>query len=105
MGSGITSVLAYCGLFVAARLRRNMSRVILATSVLYAWDMLLYATMPLIGLRHWIILGGASPEPLEGARMMGFADWAFWLFWTTSFLSFHWLLARAYFRRPETQAT
>ena len=104
MGSGMTSVLAYCGLFVAARLRRNLSRVILAASVLYAWDMLLYATMPLIGLRHWIVVGGSFAEPFEGARLMGLADWVFWLLWTTDFLLFHWLLARVYCRGGDSEA-
>jgi hypothetical protein len=34
-------------------------------------DLPFYVIWPQLGLRHWVILGGDSPEPLIGARLVG----------------------------------
>jgi hypothetical protein len=40
-------------------------------------DLPLYTFLPLLGLRHWILLGNNQPEPLIGAREMGIPDLLF----------------------------
>lgn len=42
-------------------------------------DLPLYVILPQIGLHHWVFLGGCTPEPLIGARMMGIPDPAFYI--------------------------
>lgn len=41
-------------------------------------DLPFYTVFPQIGLRHWVFLGGQEPEPLNGARMIGVPDLAFY---------------------------
>lgn len=42
-------------------------------------DLPFYVFLPQIGLQHLVILGGHSPEPLIGAKMMGIPDLAFYM--------------------------
>lgn len=42
-------------------------------------DLPFYIIFPQVGLRHWVFLGGSEPEPLNGARMIGIPDSAFYL--------------------------
>jgi hypothetical protein len=42
-------------------------------------DLPFYVFLPQIGLQHWVFLGGQTPEPLRGARMMGIPDPAFYI--------------------------
>lgn len=42
-------------------------------------DLPLYVVFPQLGLSHWIFLGGTEPEPLNGARILGIPDPAFYL--------------------------
>lgn len=42
-------------------------------------DLPFYVLFPQIGFQHWIFLGGSSPEPLLGVRMMGIPDLAFYI--------------------------
>jgi hypothetical protein len=37
-------------------------------------DLPFYVIWPQLGLQHWVILGGDSPEPLIGARLVGIPD-------------------------------
>ena len=37
-------------------------------------DLPLYLLLPQLGLRHWIFIGGCTPEPLIGARKIGIPD-------------------------------
>ena len=37
-------------------------------------DLPFYIIFPLLGLRHWILLGETQPEPLIGARKLGIPD-------------------------------
>jgi hypothetical protein len=42
-------------------------------------DLPFYVLFPQIGLRHWIFLGGDTPEPLLGARNIGIPDPVFYI--------------------------
>ncbi len=42
-------------------------------------DLPFYVFFPQIGLKHWIVVGGSSAEPLLGARLMGLPDPFFYL--------------------------
>jgi len=42
-------------------------------------DLPFYVLFPQIGLRHWIFLGGNTPEPLLGARNIGIPDPVFYV--------------------------
>ena len=42
-------------------------------------DLPLYVLFPQLGLRHWIFIGGCTPEPLIGARGMGMPDPVFYI--------------------------
>ena len=42
-------------------------------------DLPLYVLFPQLGLRHWIFMGGCTPEPLIGARKMGIPDPVFYI--------------------------
>jgi len=42
-------------------------------------DLPFYVVFPQIGLRHWIFLGGGTPEPLLGARNIGIPDPVFYV--------------------------
>lgn len=41
-------------------------------------DLPFYVLFPQMGLRHWIFIGGVTPEPLIGARKMGIPDHMFY---------------------------
>jgi len=41
-------------------------------------DLPFYVVFPQLGLSHWVFLGGSEPEPLNGARMIGVPDLAFY---------------------------
>lgn len=43
------------------------------------FDLSFYVLFPQIGLRHWIFLGGDTPEPLLGARNIGIPDLVFYI--------------------------
>jgi hypothetical protein len=79
-GSGSNLVAA--GLALAAlwafRPRGWLFYLLAAESLLFL-DILLYTFLPLVGLRHFFIVGGASPEPLLSALMLGIPAWAFML--------------------------
>jgi hypothetical protein len=42
-------------------------------------DLPFYVIFPQMGLRHWIIIGGETPEPLIGAQKMGFPEPIFYI--------------------------
>jgi len=42
-------------------------------------DLPFYVLFPQVGLRHWILLGGGTPEPLLGARNIGIPDSVFYV--------------------------
>jgi hypothetical protein len=52
-------------------------RFLLVAEALMFVDLPLYTFLPLLGLRHFFFVGGASPEPLEGAIQLGLPAWLF----------------------------
>ncbi len=58
-------------------------------------DLPFYVFFPQIGLRHWIFLGGNSPEPLIGAREIGVADPIFYIMVTLTTLGLLYLYLKS----------
>ncbi|MFA6187091.1 MAG: hypothetical protein WC770_07775 [Phycisphaerae bacterium] len=72
MGSGTTAVSAYLiiGLTAVAKFKK-FTIFFIIVSMIFAWDIILYSTLPLIGLRHGFFLGGEIAEPLLAAQKLG----------------------------------
>lgn len=80
MGSGSNLAAAALALLALRALRPTGWRFLLLTAEsLMFLDILLYTFLPLIGLRHFFLIGGSHPEPLESALMLGIPAWAFML--------------------------
>ena len=100
MGTGTTVLLACALVAIAMRCSFSswLSRVLLPVSLVCAWDMFLYATLPLLGLRRFLVLGGRHAEPVCGAEMMGIPRWLFLSALVLGFIVFHslwyWVLQR-----------
>ena len=78
MGSGsnlLIAALALAFLWIF-RPSRGLAYFLVAESLMFL-DLPLYTFLPLLGLRHFVIYGGASPEPLEGALQIGIPQWLF----------------------------
>lgn len=78
MGSGsnlLIAALALVALWVFQP-RRCLRFFLVAEAMMFV-DLLLYTFLPLVGLRHFFIIGGISPEPLEGAIQLGLPSWLF----------------------------
>ncbi len=65
--------------------RKRISLIILGFFGLL--DLPFYVLFPQIGLPHWILLGGKSPEPLIGAREIGIAEPTFYIMTTLTTLA------------------
>ena len=74
MGSGTPALLALFALLSLYILRPSgRMEKLLMLQALFFGDMLLYVILPeWFGLRHFFFVGGATPEPLDGAVLMGF---------------------------------
>ena len=83
MTTNIVSWLLVIVLLVKPRFKMRLGLRILGFFGLL--DLPLYVVLPQIGLQHWVFVGGNSPEPLRGARMMNIPDGVFYLivFFTT----------------------
>jgi len=79
-GSVTTNIVAWLlGLFLLRVHTGNRKQAILKTLGFFGiLDLPLYVLLPQIGLQHWILLGGNTPEPLLGARQVGIPDPAFY---------------------------
>ncbi len=73
MGSGANVLLAALAQILLGCLhpRRGWARRLLLGASWLFLDLTLYTFLPLLGLRHFLFLGGAAPEPLEGAAQAG----------------------------------
>ncbi len=73
MGSGTTALLATLALLLLLIFRPGgWLRAFLLIQAICFLDLLFYTILPeWFGWRHFIFLGGDSPEPLEGAVQMG----------------------------------
>ena len=91
MGTGTTTVVAYA--LALVMLICHPPLWLRLSGLCIAWvcacDMLLYATLPLLGLRRFIVAGGRHAEPVCGAEMMGIPAWLFLVGLGVSFFIFH----------------
>jgi len=94
MGTGSTAILGYMLVLVMLRTRSPqwLRLGVLSVAFVCAWDMFLYATLPLFGLRRFLLFGGRHAEPVSGAQMIGIPTWLFLCGLAVSFIAFHVLL-------------
>jgi hypothetical protein len=104
MGTGTTTLLAYLLLALLWRLRpsRYVRAALALIALLMVWDMVLYAVLPLFGLRRFIFFGGDHAEPVQGMELMGVSKAWFLAALGVSFLLFHGSLARILRRPPDS---
>jgi hypothetical protein len=97
MGTGATTIVAYALALVVLNSHPSLWLRLsgLAIAWVCAWDMFLYATLPLLGLRRGLVAGGRHAEPVDGAQLMGVPAWLFLIGLTVSFVAFHALVYRA----------
>lgn len=107
MGCGTTAIVAYVllggGAFSIGTGRPITAVFPLTAAVVFAWDILMYAAMPQLGLRHAVFVGGSDPEPLLGARQMGMPlplAWALLAFHAVAFHALLWWCLRKWRRKP-----
>ena len=80
MGSGSTLLVGICALSTLWVFHPlGWLRYVFRVSSLMFIDVLFYTFLPTVGLRHWIFFGGHTPEPLEGALILGVPRWIFML--------------------------
>ena len=86
MGAGSTALVAYVAAALAwwQRPRGPWLFFTLVVLAVFGGDLLAYGTLPRLGLRHALFIGGESPEPRDGALALGIPGWAF-----DSFLAVH----------------
>jgi hypothetical protein len=79
MGSGTNLLLAALALGSLWLFRpRGWLRLLLIAQALMFADLLLYCTLPeFLGLPHYLVFGGSSTEPVDGAASLGCPRWAF----------------------------
>lgn len=109
MGAGATfafSVVGLFGLYILAPRKRLLQFVWVALAIWYL-DIVTYTFLPSIGLRHWIIIGGSNPEPLNGAERMGISSGLFMAYvavvgilWTAAIIAWISPTRRSQFRKP-----
>jgi hypothetical protein len=94
MGTASTMALGYGLVFVVLLVRPAwwLRLTLLSVACVCAWDMFLYATLPLVGLRRGLFVGGRHAEPVFGAEMMGIPKWVFLFCLMIGFIVFHTLL-------------
>lgn len=94
MGTGATTLTAYLLLILLWRMHLpTWGRLSLAViAVLLAWDMFLYSTLPLVGIRRFLLFGGQHAEPVHAMELMGVTKTLFLVGLALSFATFHGLL-------------
>jgi hypothetical protein len=81
MGSGTNAILALLALITLLVFHpKSWLRYPLLAEVLMFLDLTLYSTLPLLGLRYFVLWGGDKAEPLLGAEHMGVPEWFFLTF-------------------------
>src|SRR5262245_53216096 len=66
VGSGGTAILGYIAIAVLLAKKPNglAQFAWLTAALLCVWDIIAYSVFPELGLRHWILIGQRTPEPL-----------------------------------------
>ena len=62
--------------------KRFLSRfhpLFLTSALMLASDFVFYSTLPLLGLRHYVFIGGKESEPYQGFLQMGGSKPLFWI--------------------------
>jgi hypothetical protein len=81
MGSGATALSALAiSLVLQFCFEGTWRKTLLLLAGLWPLDIITYSIFPILGLPHWIILGGRLPEPLHGAIRMGVSATGYYLF-------------------------
>jgi len=80
-GSLTTHIAAWIITFILInhQLEEKIHIFLKATGWFGVLDLPFYVIFPQIGLRHWIIIGGETAEPLIGAQKMGIPDPVFYI--------------------------
>lgn len=80
-GSGLTAIIAIIllALFRPAGASGLVKTIVSVASLVLSWDIISYSTFPLLGWRHWIVLGGIEPEPVIGADLLGVVRWVYYV--------------------------
>lgn len=80
MGSLTTAIISYCLVGLAAFCRsKSIALSLLVISIIYAWDIILYSILPMIGLKHGLFIGGDIAEPFLGAQKIGVPNWFYFM--------------------------
>jgi hypothetical protein len=95
MGSGSTMIVAYLILLIPVLPKAHwITCVAILFSCILAWDIILYSTLPLIGLRHSVFVGGSKAEPFLAAVALGVPCWLYFLLLISHAVVIHVLLVR-----------
>lgn len=94
-GSGATAFLSYLALAIGWKQRGLAKLFWLWLAGLMAIDIVTYSLLPLIGLDHWVFVGGGYPEPYYGARAMGVPAWVYFPVIVAHALLSGWLVYQA----------
>lgn len=82
LGGSLTTNIAswLLALIILTRDLGRKTRIALKTLGLFGiLDLPLYVILPQMGLKHWIFVGGCTPEPLLAARKIGIPDSIFYM--------------------------
>lgn len=100
-GSALTAIVAIIllGIFRAAETSRVVRTIVSVACLVLSWDIISYSTFPLLGWRHWIVLGGTEPEPVIGAGLLGVVRWAYYVGLAIYAVVANWLAFRLWVKR------
>ena len=96
MGSGSTLLAAYLCLPIIAWTRGAVRVTVAMFAVWCAWDIILYSTLPLVGIPHWVLFGGPTAEPYLAAMGLEILVWEYFIYLAVHTLFFHLLLRRCW---------
>lgn len=80
-GSGLNALISLLGVLLLRnfKLPDKWKIYLYLISLILALDIICYSIFPLFGLPHWVIIGGTSPEPFEGAKLLGISAFVYYL--------------------------
>ena len=100
-GSVTTNIISWLLALICSLIKHKVKlRITLKILGLFGiLDLPFYVFLPQIGLRHWFILGGKTPEPLLGARKIGISDSTFYIIIILSTFRLLFLYFKSYYER------
>ena len=80
-GSGLNAILSIIFVFILRKYKISVKQILFFFPIILimALDIIFYSVFPVLGLPHWIIIGGMSPEPLDGALLLGFPQFIYFI--------------------------